>query len=101
MRGRRHSSGVILIEAAKAARRGSRPRLSAQPLQRRAEARASLFGLGATLALLLDDFLGRARHEVGIAELDVDLADLVGELLDFLLQARAFGFEVDDVSDRQ
>ena len=55
----------------------------------------------AALALLLDDFLGRARHEVGVAELGVDLADLVGQLLDFLLQPRAFGLEVDDVADRQ
>ena len=55
------------------------PELSAQPLrQRRDQAGPGLFGLGAALALLLDDFLGRARHEVGVAELGVDLADLVG-----------------------
>src|SRR6185437_12132337 len=75
--------------------------LLAQPLQRGAEAGARLLGLGATLALLLDHLFGRARDEVRIAELGVDLADLVRKLLDLLLKPRALGLEVDHLADRQ
>src|SRR5215216_602217 len=82
---------------AAAGRRRSRP----EAFQRRAEAGAGLLGLLAALALLLDDLLGRARDEGGVAELGVDLRDLVAELLDLLLQARALGLEVDDLADRQ
>ena len=39
------------------------------------------FGLGPALALLLDDLLGRARQEIGVAELGVDLGDLGRDLL--------------------
>src|SRR4051812_9817940 len=72
-----------------------------QAFQCRAQAGGSLFGLLATLALLLDDLLGRARDEGGVAELGVDPGDLVAEFLDLLLQPRTLGLEVDDLADRQ
>src|SRR6185436_19413508 len=72
-----------------------------QAFQCRAEAGAGLLGLLAALALLLDDLLGRARDEGGVAELGVDLGDLVAKLLGLLLQPRALGLEVDDLADRQ
>src|SRR5438067_1161975 len=62
-----------------------------EPLQRRTEACTRLLGLLPALALLLDHLFRGTRHEVGIAELGVDLAHLVGELPDLLLQPHAFG----------
>ena len=72
------------------------PRRFSAALRRAASVRP-----GPALALLLDDLFRRAGHEVGVAELGVDLGDLVGEFFDFLLQPRAFGLEVDDLADRQ
>src|SRR3990167_11452687 len=63
--------------------------LGAQPLQRRAQSRFRLLGLAAARALLLDHFFRRLGDESCVAEFGVDLGDLVGELLDLLLEPRA------------
>src|SRR5262249_7732893 len=72
-----------------------------EALQCRTQACTRSLGLLPALALLLDHLLRGARHEVGIAELGVDLAHLVGELPDLLLQPRAFRLEVDHLTHRQ
>src|SRR4051812_32696225 len=76
-------------------------RSETEALQRGAEAGARLLGLGAALALLLDHLFRRARDEVRVAELGVDLGDLVRQLLDLLLEPRGLGLEVDHLADRQ
>jgi hypothetical protein len=51
--------------------------------------------------LLLDDLLGRAAHEIGVAELRGDLGDVGVELLHLLSQTGLLGREVDDAFQRQ
>src|ERR1051325_6728889 len=65
-----------------------------QALERFMDLSAAAFRLGALLALLVDHLFRCARHEVGVLELLVDAVDVVGDLLQFLLQAGALGGEI-------
>ena len=74
---------------------------SAQSPERGLQALQSLLGGGGAFALLLHHVLGRARREVLVAELGVDLVDLAPKLAGLFFETRLLRLQIDDIRDRQ
>ena len=72
-----------------------------EPVKGRGDARAGGLGLGAPLALLLDDVLGRLGGELGVTQLGIKLGDLAIELLDLPGEAARLLAHVDNVGQGQ
>jgi len=69
-----------------------------QTLKRLGEFRLARLCLVALLALTLDDLLGRALEEVGIAELLIDAGDVGIAFGHFFREPRTLSGKVDDAS---